>query len=162
MKVILASLPAAALGGLAGIFMAVYSDWLGGIVGNVLSGLLVGGGSQLIVGVLMACHGVGIGGAESRSSGVRLWGAITGGTYGVSLGPVFGASLGLMLGLFLTQFGRFLTASGWLLISGWSDLGLELFVAGGLLGLYLGPVVGILCWEAGYFLSALQSAGSGS
>ena len=133
-RAILAGIAGAALvGGLAGVLASAAGwprpNWTENstllFVYMVLAGLVVGGGTGLIVGLVLAWHGAVVSADNSNPSAAPLWGAFTGLLLGLAFGPLFG----FVLGIFFNQM-----------------------VGGVLLGLVCGPLLGLLAWQAGYWL----------
>ncbi len=125
---------AGVLGALGGLIVAVVSWPRSELIQSdavaisslVIAGLVVGGVIGLAVGFAMAFHGGIIGWATDRAEGARIWGVFTGVICGIAVAPVLGGAVGL-------GFGHM------------SD--------GGVLGVFLGPILGIASWQAGFWLA---------
>ncbi len=133
-RAILAGVAAAALvGGVAGILAAAGGwprpNWMENntliFLYVAMSGLVVGGGTGLVVGLVLAWHGAVVAADGSHPDAAPLWGGITGLLLGLAFGPLFG----FVLGLFFHQI-----------------------PGGTLLGLICGPLLGLLAWQTAYWL----------
>jgi hypothetical protein len=88
----------------------------------------------LAVGAILGFHGGTLGAAaETRSLAAPLWGILAGLVVGASLGPVFAAVASVAVGYFLDSSAYFALAA--------------------LFGLFAGPLLGVVAWEAGYWLA---------
>lgn len=101
---------------------ALASMW--NFAGVLTSGLVTGGTIGLLMGASLAWHGGNLGSTLDRGDAAPLFGVLTGIVLAGSLSPLIGGVLGLFFGQLL---------------------------GGALLGLVLGPLVGITGWEIGYW-----------
>ncbi len=132
---ILGSLLAALIGGLAGGVLAV-SQWSSGepegfqyfthLVGMALFGAFLAGVPALVVGGVMGWHGSIFGHTGERGSAAPIWGLLAGAAFGFFIGPVAFGALGVLSGRLVSMIE---------------------------LGLLLGPVLGALCWQVGFWLN---------
>jgi hypothetical protein len=110
---------------------AATAGWMASF-GMAWAGLLIGGVMGLAVGWCMAWHGSALGASDARTEMAMVWGVIPGLLFGGALGPVFAG----VMGLFFSQL-----------------------VPSLMFGLYFGPIVGVVGWQVGYFVSNLLTGG---
>lgn len=139
MKVAAGTFLAGLVGAIAGVVVAIFQGWTGGLFSQLIAGILVGGIPALSIGWCMGMHGGGVGSSDQATPAAPAWGIVTGLVYGLSLGAPFGAIVG------------FITGKTFELL-GWGNFGGVLLLAGGQLGLFLGPIVATLAWEASFFV----------
>jgi hypothetical protein len=101
--------------------------------GLAWAGLLIGGVMGLAVAACMSWHGSALGASEARTDLAMVWGIIPGLLFGAALGPVFAGIMGLFFGQLVPSL---------------------------FLGLYFGPIAGVMGWQIGYFVSNLLHDGS--
>jgi hypothetical protein len=129
-------------GALIGAF-AAYTTWpvadpnfigWGTFFARVLAGFCVGGIVGFLVAWFMAWHASAVGSVWDRLETAPLWGAIPGVLFGLTLGPIFAAVAGLLFGYWYSAM---------------------------MLGLFLGPIVGVTGWEIAYFVTSAQRSRHG-
>ncbi len=127
------------LGAVIGLCAAMYSSWTGFWGYDLFGGLIAGGVPGVVLGYSMAGLACNLASSEQKVSMSPAWGVCTGLVYGASLGPVLCAVCGFTFGQML-------------MLMGYRDLGLDLLIAGLVVGLPLGPIVSVVAWEACYFI----------
>lgn len=130
----LGTLLPAVLGGVVGCIaaMTLWPSVDGTFFTNLVAGAAVGGIMSLVVAWFLAWHATTVGVLADRPPLAMAWGIIPGALLGATLGPVFAGVVSLFFG--------------------------NLLATAILFGAFLGPIVGILGWQIGFFAANFLAA----
>jgi hypothetical protein len=127
---VLGALAATLVGGVIGVvlwsFLSDWSSW-----GSIFGGLIIGGGVGTVVGIATGWNGSSIQVGDSKTDATPLWGVVPSVMIGIGVGPIVGGSLAMICCL--------------------GEYNIADYGNGLLMGVIIGPIVGVLSWQLAYF-----------